>query len=120
MQSKFIRTLIIINGIIIPIFALAVVYKLAEDYFRYTDFSPEGVLVGEKLKGALVKDAALQGLQYEAPFSIYNSTNLYMPLSVMSYEEAKILKEEMEMSAVPSSGDVSFGHNEMIPRDIAY
>lgn len=119
MQSKFIRILIIINGIIIPIIALTLLYKLAEDYFENADFSPEGVLVGEKLEGALTRNVALQGLAYDAPMSIYNSTNLYMPLSVLSYEEEKLLKEKDE-HALASYRDASFGIDSYYPMNAAY
>jgi hypothetical protein len=120
MQSKFIRILIIINGIIIPIIALTLLYKLAEDYFERSDFSPEGVLVGEKLEGALTRNVALQGLAYDAPMNIYNSTNLYMPLSVLSYEEEKMLKEKNEQALASYRDASSFGIDSYYPMNAAY
>jgi hypothetical protein len=55
----------------------------------------KGVIVGTKLDEALEENLALQGLEYEAPHKIYNSSSYYMPVSVMTYQEAIDMKKEI-------------------------
>jgi hypothetical protein len=69
---------------------------------KHVDREPESIIVGKKLESAKQKDLALQGLYYNAPQDIYNSTNLYLPLSIMTYKEAK----EVEQAA-SSANDLS-------------
>jgi hypothetical protein len=101
MNNRLIKTLVIINGIIFPIFFGIIIYKLfAKDSVDY-DYESEAIMVGDKLEQAKLDTLALQGLSYETPpQEIYNSTNMYIPISVLTYEEAKKMREVSE-----SAGD---------------
>ena len=102
-MNKYIKILIIINGMVLPIAIGVILYQLytkkSDDYYNYI---PESIIVGEGLEKAKKDSIALQGLSYEDPQSIYNSTNFYMPVSVLTYEEAKTVKAMAE-----SAGDIS-------------
>ena len=89
MNNRFIKILIIVNGLIIPIFICFLVYKYLSDYQSGVAYEAESIIVGEELEKAKADSLALQGISYEAPRQIYNSTNLYLPISVMTYKEAK-------------------------------
>lgn len=97
MNNRFIKTLVIINGIIFPIFFGIIIYKsFVKDTVEY-DYEPEAIIVGDKLERAKLDTLALQGLSYETPpQKIYNSTNMYIPISVMTYEEARKTREASE------------------------
>ncbi len=109
MNNRFIKTLVIINGILLPIFVVYYLYKSITDNWSGSDYQSESIIVGEELEDAKRDSLALQGLTYESPVDVYNSTNYYLPISVMTYEEAKAYKE-----AVSSAGDISpnaYGNN---------
>ena len=105
MYNRFIKSLVIVNGIIFPIFVGFLLYKsFSEDVTSY-DYPPESVIVGDDLEKAKRDSIALQGLSYETPLQgIYNSTNMYLPISVLTYEEAKKLREVSQ-----SAGDFNPG-----------
>jgi hypothetical protein len=90
-MSRFIKVLIIINGLIIPTGAAFVLYKVIADSFRSRDHSAD-IIVGKELEQAKNDSIAIQGISYERPLEIYNSSNLYLPVSVRNYEEAKSLR----------------------------
>lgn len=109
MNNRFIKTLIIINGILLPIFVVYYLYKSITDTWAGGSYQSESIIVGEEFEEAKRDGLALQGLTYESPLNVYNSTNYYLPISVMTYEEAKNYKE-----LVSSAGDISpysFGSN---------
>lgn len=90
------------NGLLIPTFIGFLVYKYMRDYSYGFDYEEESIIVGEELEKAKNDSLALQGLSYESPIDIYNSTNRYLPISVMTYEEARQIKEMASMA-----GDIS-------------
>jgi hypothetical protein len=87
-MNKFIKILIIINGLIIPGVGCFVLYKVVADAIR-RPMQPESIIVGNELETAKRDSVALQGLSYDAPQNIYNSTNFLIPISVKTYEEAR-------------------------------
>jgi hypothetical protein len=100
-MKKLNQTLVTINGIIIPLFIGFALYKIldkSDNEYR----GPESIIVGNELEKAKGDSLALQGITYETPEEIYNSTNFYLPVSVMTYEEAKELKE-----IASSAGDMN-------------
>jgi hypothetical protein len=105
MNNKLIKALVIINGIIFPIFFGVFLYKsFSKDTPDY-DYEPEAIIVGDKLEQAIRDTLALQGLSYETPpQKIYNSTNMYIPISVLTYEEAKKMRADSQ-----SAGDFNPG-----------
>lgn len=101
-MNRLIKTLVIINGLIVPLFICFLVYKFVAENSVTEEYESESIIVGEELEKAKKDSVALQGLSYDAPAEIYNSTNLYLPISVMSYEEAKELKK-----LASSAGDIN-------------
>ena len=94
MNNRFIKSLVIVNGILLPIFAGLLVYNSFSDDATSYDYQPESVIVGDDLEKAKSDSIALQGLSYETPpQTIYNSTNMYIPISVLTYEEARKLRQ---------------------------
>ncbi|MBT28661.1 MAG: hypothetical protein CMO01_03290 [Thalassobius sp.] len=65
-------------------------------------YHEEGLIVGEELEHAKSDTLALQGISYDYPEPIYNSSNYYLPISAMTYKEAKDVRK-----AISSAGDFS-------------
>ena len=101
-MNKFIKTLIIINGLIIPLIIVVLLF-LWIDPFPNKKENVEGIIVGEKLHDAKIDSIALQGLYYDSPRKIYNSKNYYLPISVTTYKEAKNLRK-----IASSANDLSY------------
>lgn len=103
-MNKFSKILIIVNiFLLIVVVGFSIMFFTSKNKSETDFFEPESIIVGEELEKAKSENMAVQGLKYEAPRGIYNSTNYYMPISVMTYEEAKKLNEIVE-----SSGDISY------------
>ncbi len=97
MNSKFIRFLIIINGLIIPIVMGILLFQLTKEFFPKKN--NEGIIIGEKLQKAKKDSVALQGLTYYSePEKLYNSTNFYLPISLKDYEKEKELDEVISVA----------------------
>lgn len=115
-MNTYIKVLIIVNGLLIPIVLGLLIYK----YFTNKRFDssfeePQGIIVGEKLDKAKKDNVALQGIFYETPEHIYNSSNFYLPISVMTYEQAKDLKKASE-----SAADIGYDYFNIIFLDKDY
>lgn len=101
--SKFIQTLIIVNGIIIPSFLGFVLFQIIKESSTPEKIEQKGAYVGEKLTEAKSEGLALQRITFEWPQRIYNSTNYYLPVSAATLKEAKVMKQ-----AISSAGDISW------------
>lgn len=108
-MNKYIKILVVINGVLFPIFIGFIIYESSthESHPKqtYFDHQPENIIVGEQLEEAKKDSLVIQGISYETPLSIYNSTNLYLPISAMTYQQAKSLKKVVE-----SAGDVRLSY----------
>jgi hypothetical protein len=102
-MNKFVKILIIINGLILPALLLFALFQISNDFFRAEQNTHEGIIVGEELNEAVSENVALQGLDYDNPLTILNSENHYLPISVLTYKQAKALKR-----AASSAGDIGF------------
>jgi hypothetical protein len=60
------------------------------------NYEATGIIVGEDLEKAKGDSLALQGLSYEKPIPIYNSTNFYLPLSAKTFKESRKLSADSE------------------------
>jgi hypothetical protein len=103
-MNKYIKTIIIINGLLIPV---VVIYLIIINFNKDSGLDSysednDAVIVGEKLDKAKNDSMALQGINYESPEQVYNSTNYYLPISVMTYEQAKDYKAMRD-----KAGDIS-------------
>ena len=88
------KTLIIVNGLIIPAFFLFMLCIYISDLIkRGSDYKPASIIVGEDLDKAKKDSLALQGIEYKTPIEVYNSTNFYLPVAVKTYEDARKIKK---------------------------
>jgi len=89
MNNKFIKFLIVLNGILLPIILFFVLFQLTKEFFPNKNHYPDGIVLGKKLEKAKKDSVALQGLKYYTPRSLYNSKNTYLPISLLTYNEEK-------------------------------
>jgi len=96
MKNKYIRFLIILNGSVLPFLLFFAVYNITKEFFfpkeKYQEVD-HGIIVGEEIEEAKKNEYALQGLNYSSFDDIYNSTNFYLTISSMTYEEKKNYKK---------------------------
>lgn len=110
-MNQFIKTLIIINGILLPIILVFGLYQIIDSLITTEEPGEEtsGIIVGEELEEARQDSLALQGLEYDFPQGIHNSSNYYIPVSVLKYEEAKSLH-----LALTSANDIGYGYRHIM------
>ncbi len=87
--NKYIKFLIILNGTLLPIILLFVLFQLTKDFLPNNNNFPDGIILGEELEAAKKDSLVLQGLKYYTPIDLYNSKNKYLPISLLTYEEEK-------------------------------
>lgn len=104
-MNKLIKTLIIINGIMMPLVLGIIIFQLLKTFKPRQEFNDEGIIIDERLDDAKSDTVALQGLSYDSPIEIYNSTNFYLPISVTTYKEVKDLRK-----IASSAGDLSLSY----------
>lgn len=97
-MSKFIKTLIIINGLLIPLIIAIILFQVSKSFFKTPKNNTKGIIVGDDLENAKSDSLALQGLFYDIPVNIYNSENYYLPISALTYNEKKSLRKLIESS----------------------
>jgi len=94
-MNKFIKALIIINGITIPIVLLTVFSLLIKEGInnRPTSNSDlnDGINIENKKVNGSGDTIALQGINYSAPKPIENSTNYYIAIETKTYEQPEII-----------------------------
>ena len=102
--NRLVKNLIILNGVLIPILIFFFFFQIAKSFIKTDKVNDdeEGIILDERLDAAKLDTLALQGLVYSEPRGIYNSSNYYLPISIMTYEEAKKLS-----LIVSSANDVS-------------
>ena len=103
-MKKFINVLLIINGLIIPVFLSILIYNHFTKTPDETEPEPGGIIVGEEFEQAKRDSLALQGISYDRLLPIYNSTNFYLPISAKTFEEARQLVRDQN-----SAGDFYSG-----------
>ncbi|MFY0631889.1 MAG: hypothetical protein JXR05_16115 [Flavobacteriaceae bacterium] len=98
MNNKFIKFLVILNGVLLPIIMFYAIYNITKDMFPAKEKVERGLIIGEELEEAKKDSVALQGLKYYYPNNLYNSTNQYLPISLLTYEEEKNLLKTIRVS----------------------
>lgn len=95
-MNKFQRILWTVNGVIIFFTFLLVGFFLLDELTGswFNSYSPPEVIVGEELERAKEEGLVLQGLEYEAPLSVYGSTGYILPVSLKTYNTPRPEKEE--------------------------
>jgi len=96
-MTKFVKTLIIVNGLLIPIILLIFLSSLLISEFGHSNYQPDPVMT-ENLITNDGDTLMAQGLAYDKPESIYNSTNLYIKISPKTYEIPKSKSSNFEGS----------------------
>jgi hypothetical protein len=108
-MSKFIKTLIVINGILIPLLVVVFIGFLVSNLVRNNNYreTETGVLT----KNVVQKDSLLlakQGLEYSSPRRIDGTENYFLPIAVKTYEEPQVLKNHVaKLSCMAASDDNS-------------
>ena len=87
--NKFIKFLIIVNGLMLPVLVGFGIFQVSKELFPNRKKFPDGIILGEELKEAKKDSVTLQGLKYYSPRDLYNSKNTYLPISLLTYEEEK-------------------------------
>jgi hypothetical protein len=101
-MTKFIKILIIINGLLIPGILIVMFISFLISEFGSKGFNPDAL----KTKNLIVKNGdtlMTQGLVYENPEPIYNSSNQLIKISPHSYEKPKLLDRNFESGSYSSS-----------------
>ena len=96
-MSKFIKTLIIINGILIPLILIFVFVNIVKDMGTKTSDVPDGINIENLTVNKKGDSIALQGISYQTPIRISNTNNYLMAISPKTYEEPEI-KNDVSMS----------------------
>jgi|GEM_PF-2452463 len=90
LSNKFIRILIVVNGLIFLFLMSTVLYKeFISPLFRSTVRTNQGIIVGEEFENAIEDSLQLQSIKYNGPFTIQNSSFLYFPVYITTYDEAR-------------------------------
>ncbi|CAM1349918.1 MULTISPECIES: hypothetical protein [Tenacibaculum] len=90
--NKYIKFLIILNGTLLPVILIFLLFQLTKEFFPNNNNFPDGIILGEELETAKKDSLVLQGLKYYTPIDLYNSKNKYLPISLLTYEEEKRVK----------------------------
>ncbi len=99
MNNKFIKFLIILNGVMLPILLGFGIYQLIKEVFPKSEKIEQGIIIGEELNTAKKDSVALQGLKYYNPIKLHNSKNSYLPISLLTYDEEKRLNKLTSMAS---------------------
>lgn len=90
--NKYIKFLIILNVTLLPVILIFLLFQLTKEFFPNNNNFPDGIILGEELETAKKDSLVLQGLKYYTPIDLYNSKNKYLPISLLTYEEEKRIK----------------------------
>lgn len=105
-MNKFIKTLVIINGIIIPIVILTVFFILMKEVIlspTHQSDSNDGINIKNKKVNESGDTLLIQGIDYYEPKPIYNSTNYYIAIEPKTYEQPEIIdRSSSDLSRVPA------------------
>jgi hypothetical protein len=88
-MTKLVKTLIIINGLLIPSVLLILFISFLIREFGHKNYQPDPVMT-ENLITNDGDTLMAQGLVYDLPESVYNSTNLYIKVGPKTYEIPKL------------------------------
>jgi hypothetical protein len=110
LANKLIQKLIIINGLLLPLIPILLLFSFFKSEFfdRRPEDTPyvegDGVIVGDKLEKAKAEKLGLQGIYMpnNAPEEVFNSKNFYVKLYLNTYEQAKQFED-----LANSAGDIN-------------
>lgn len=104
-MTKFIKTLIIINGLIVPMVLLIVLAIIIQENIRNSPkrFDPDPI----KTVNTITKNGdtlITQGLRYQDPESVFNSTNFMIKVMPKTYAKPKKIESESTIRAYRQFG----------------
>ena len=110
-MNKLVKTLIIINGIIIPVVLLFMFILLIKDVFMPGSNTDQNQEAGINLENERLTESGdtlvLQGINYSEPEPIYNSTYYYIAIEPKTYDEPEVVSsvkdEVLAEAAYPPS-----------------
>jgi hypothetical protein len=86
MNNKFIKFLIILNGVMLPIFLGFGIYQLVKDFYPRQEITQQrGLSVSDDVETSENELEPLQGLNYSMPDEVYNSTNFLLKVYIEDY-----------------------------------
>jgi hypothetical protein len=99
-MTRFIKTLIIINGLIVPLVLLIFLVIIIQESVRNSPkrFNPDPI----KTVNIISKNGdtlVTQGLRYQDPESVYNSTNLIIKVMPKTYDKPRKSESESTIRA---------------------
>lgn len=106
-MTKFIKILIIINGLLIPGFLLVMFVTFLIGESRSGDYDPDPV----KIENLITRNGdtlMTQGISYDNPESIYNSSNLLIKVSPRTFEDPKLLDLSFESGSYSKMGSTEY------------
>jgi hypothetical protein len=82
-MNKFIKTLIIVNGVIIPLVLLVIFSIFLKEVVFQPSYKPnsDGIKLSNKIANKKGDTIVYQGVDYDKPQPIYNSTNSFIAIS---------------------------------------
>jgi len=109
MLDKFLKIIWLIVGLIVlSALVIAIIFAIT-DLIHQKQSINDTVIIGHKLKNAIKEGKTLQGMEYEQFDRIGISNKFYLPISSMTYEEAKVYK-----GALSSGSDMSYRFGNII------
>jgi hypothetical protein len=110
-MTKFIKTLIIINGLLIPSIIVGfLVVKVVEVIIDSSRYSPPSYVNKDNLLVEKGDTFLLQGISYGNPEKIYNSTNYLLEVRPKTY----LAPRKISGPPVNFEGGSSYGDNSML------
>jgi len=99
-MTKFIKTLIIINGLIVPLVLLIFLGIIIQESIRNSPkrFDPDPI----RTVNLITKDGdtlVTQGLRYQDPETVYNSTNFIINVMPKTYDKPRKIESESSIKA---------------------
>ena len=90
MNNKFIKFLIILNGVMLPVLLGFAIFQIAKDFFpRQQVVQERGITMSDELEETETDDIPEQGLEYGMTEGIYNSTNFMLKVSIENYRKSE-------------------------------
>lgn len=86
-MSRFIKILIIVNGILIPLILIFVFVNIVKEMWTNPTDNTEGINIENLTVNEKGDSIALQGIMYQEPIRISNTKNYLMAISPKTFEE---------------------------------
>jgi hypothetical protein len=105
-MNKFIKVLIVINGVLIPLILVIVLFVFVLDLvfpMRYNHSA--GVRINNEVLNKNGDTVVCQGVEYSSPLPVYNSSNFYMTVRPKSQDESRSRSSYMKKANWNGDGE---------------